>query len=100
MMLHIINKSPLDRAGLASCLRVVRPGASILLIEDGVYAATRGTEAAAQIGRTAADVKIYALGPDLEARGMKERVVEAVRIVDYEGFVDLVISHEAVQSWL
>jgi tRNA 2-thiouridine synthesizing protein B len=99
-MLHIINKSPLERAGFASCLRVVQPGASILLIEDGVYAATRGTDAAAQIGRIAASVKFYALGADLEARGMKERVVEGVQIVDYEGFVDLVTGHAAAQSWL
>jgi tRNA 2-thiouridine synthesizing protein B len=99
-MLHIVNKSPLERASLASCLRVVQPGASVLLIEDGVYAATRGCEAAAQIGRTTAGVKFYALGPDLEARGMKERVAEGVQIVDYEGFVDLVTGHAAVQSWL
>jgi hypothetical protein len=40
-MLHIINKSPLERNSLDSCLRVASEG-SILLIEDAVYAATRG----------------------------------------------------------
>jgi tRNA 2-thiouridine synthesizing protein B len=99
-MLHIVNKSPLERAAFASCLRVAQPEAAVLLIEDGVYAATRGTEAAAEIGRHAKSIKFYALGPDLEARGVKERLVEGVQVVDYEGFVDLVAAHPAVQSWL
>jgi len=99
-MLHIVNKSPLERASFASCLRVAPPDSAILLIEDGVYAATRDTEAAAQIGRHAKSMRFYALGPDLEARGVRDRVVEGVQVVDYEGFVDLVAAHENVQSWL
>jgi len=99
-MLHIVNKSPLDRGGFASCLRAAQPGAAILLIEDGVYAVTRGTAAAGQIGRNAASLKFYALGPDLQARGMNDRIVDGVQIVDYEGFVDLVEAHETVLSWL
>jgi len=39
-MLHIVNKSPGERATLSSCLAHVRPGHSVLLIEDAVYAAT------------------------------------------------------------
>ena len=58
------------------------------------------TEAAAQIGRHAKSMRFYALGPDLEARGVRDRVVEGVQVVDYEGFVDLVAAHENVQSWL
>ena len=38
-MLHIVNKSPLERPALDACLRIAEPGA-ILLIEDAVYAAT------------------------------------------------------------
>jgi tRNA 2-thiouridine synthesizing protein B len=99
-MLHIVSKSPLERAAFASCLRVAAQDSAILLIEDGVYAATRGTDAAAQIGRHAGSMRFYALGPDLEARGVKDRIVEGVEVVDYEGFVDLVAAHATVQSWL
>jgi tRNA 2-thiouridine synthesizing protein B len=42
---------------------------------------------------------IYALKPDVEARGMQNRVMDGVRLVDYEGFVDLVAELDAVQSW-
>ncbi len=38
-MLHLVNKSPFERNALDSCLRVAKPGASIMLLEDGVYAA-------------------------------------------------------------
>ena len=45
-MLHIVNKSPLDRPSLDTCLATAQPGGAILLIEDGVYAATNGNAAA------------------------------------------------------
>ncbi len=98
-MLHIVNKSPLERNSLESCLRVAQSGA-ILLIEDGVLAATRGNAAAATLTEAASRLKIYALAPDLEARGMQDRVLEGVTTVDYGGFVDLVAEHKNCQSWL
>ena len=52
-MLHIVNKSPLERNSLDSCLRIAAPGGAVLLIEDGVYAATRGNAAEAQVARGA-----------------------------------------------
>jgi len=45
-------------------------------------------------------VSIYALWPDLEARGMQDAVLEGIKLVDYGGFVDLVAEHASVQSWL
>jgi tRNA 2-thiouridine synthesizing protein B len=44
--------------------------------------------------------KIYALASDLEARGMADRVIDGVTVVDYAGFVDLVADHKTCQSWL
>lgn len=99
-MLHIVNKSPLQRTTLESCLRVAVPGGAILLIEDAVYAATRGNEGEAQLRDALSRLKIYALAPDLEARGMQDRVMEGIATVDYGGFVDLVAEHKTCQSWL
>ena len=98
-MLHIINKSPQDRNSLDSCLRVAQSGA-ILLIEDGVYAATRGNAAEAKLREAMGKFKVYALGPDLDARGMSDRVIDGVTTVDYAGFVDLVAGQPNCQSWL
>lgn len=97
-MLNIINKSPLDRGSLDTCLQSADGGA-ILLIEDGVYAATKGSAGEAKL-KAADKFKVYALGPDLEARGMADRVMDGVTVVDYGGFVDLVAEHKASQSWL
>jgi len=99
-MLHIVNKSPAERNALDSCLRVAREGGAILLIEDGVYAATRGNEGESRLRDALSRFKVYALAPDLEARGMHERVMEGVTTVDYGGFVDLVAEHRNCQSWL
>lgn len=98
-MLHIINKSPLERNALESCLRIAQGGA-VLLIEDAVYAATRGNEAESRLRDALSRFNVYALGPDLEARGMAERLMDGVVSVDYGGFVDLVVEHKNCQSWL
>ena len=98
-MLHIVNKSPQERNALDSCLRVAQGGA-ILLIEDAVYAATRGNEAESRLRDALSRFKVYALAPDLEARGMHERIMEGITTVDYGGFVDLVAEHKNCQSWL
>ncbi len=99
-MLHIVNKSPFERNALDSCLRFGRDGSAVLLIEDGVYAVTRGNIAEPKIKAALGQMKIYALRPDLEARGMQDAVIDGVQLVDYGGFVALVASHNAVQSWL
>jgi len=99
-MLHTVNKSPFEHRALESCLRYARQGSAVLLIEDGVYAAGRDTAVSKQVQEALKSVSVYALKPDLEARGMQNRVMDGVRLVDYEGFVDLVVEHNAVQSWL
>jgi tRNA 2-thiouridine synthesizing protein B len=99
-MLHTVNKSPFDNGTLQTCLKFVRQGSAVLLIEDGVYAAARDTAVSKQVQEAMKSTPIYALRPDVEARGMQNRVMDGVRLVDYEGFVDLVTQHNAVQSWL
>ena len=98
-MLHIINKSPLERNSLDACLRIAESG-TILLIEDAVYAATRGTAVEARIKDALGRFKIFALLPDLEARAVADRVVDGVTTIGYDGFVDLVAEHPNCQSWL
>src|SRR5512141_1318322 len=99
-MLHIVNKSPTERSSLASCLAHALPGHAVLLIEDGVYAATRGTPAAERIAALDPGIEVYVLGPDVNARAMGRSLLERVKSVDYRGFVELVTRHPRVQSWL
>jgi len=98
-MLHIVNKSPQEKSSLATALRFARSG-SLLLIEDAVYAATRGNAAEASVREAMGHLTVYALEADLQARGMADRVLEGVRTIGYDGFVDLVVEHKNSQSWL
>jgi len=99
-MLHTVNKSPFEHKALETCLRFALKGSAVLLIEDGVYAAAKDTAVSPTMREAQKTVTIYALKPDVEARGMQNRVMDGVRLVDYGGFVDLVAEHSAVQSWL
>jgi tRNA 2-thiouridine synthesizing protein B len=99
-MLHTVNKSPFEKSTFESCLSHVNAGSAILMIEDGVYGATKGTTVADKVA-AAADVSIYVLGPDMQARGISEdRLIDGIKVVDYAGFVDLVTEHDKVQAWL
>jgi len=99
-MLHTVNKSPFECKTLETCLKFARPGSTILLIEDGVYAAARDTAVSNQMQAALRGVAICALKPNVEAGCMQNWVMDGVRLVEYAGFVDLVTEHDAVQSWL
>lgn len=101
MLLHTVNKSPFERNALATCLRLAKDGSGVLLLEDGVYGAMQGTAAESMIQEALKTKKVYALLPDLQARGMaEEKVISGINLVDYSGFVDLVTEYRATQAWL
>lgn len=100
-LLHTVNKSPFERNALDACLRMARPGAGVLLIEDGVYAGLRNTAVAGKVSKAMQTLSFYVLEPDLRARGFGENlIIEGMKIVDYYGFVDLVVEYDNVQAWL
>ncbi|HEY9052035.1 MAG TPA: sulfurtransferase complex subunit TusB [Gammaproteobacteria bacterium] len=100
-MLHTVNKSPFERNTLNSCIAMAKSGSSVLLIEDGIFAALKGTSVSDKVSKAMESVTFYVLGPDLAARGMTEdQVIDGIKVVDYAGFVDLTAEHENFQAWL
>lgn len=100
-MLHTVNKSPFEKNSLTTCLRLSKPGSTILLIEDGVYGALKGCQFAADVSAALADRKVFALAADLKARGISaDKLIDNVEITDYHGFVRLASNAAKVQSWL
>ena len=98
--LHTVNKSPYERVAAASAFSHLREGDAVLFIEDGVLGARKGGAFAKRIGE-AQGVSVYALAPDLEARGMKpEQLADGIKVVGYDGFVDLAAAHSRVCAWL
>lgn len=99
--LHTVNKSPFDRPSLTTCLAHVAQGDAVLMIEDGVVAARKGSAFADALRARTPACAIYVLAPDLAARGMKaEDLIEGIKLVDYAGFVDLAAENKRVVSWL
>ena len=97
--LHTVNKSPFESNTFDTCLGLAKSGSTVLLIEDGVYAATSGTTATDKIAN-ANGITFCVLGPDLQARGLESKLADGIKVVDYEGFVNLAAEHDSVQSWL
>ena len=63
-MLHTVNKSPFDNGTLETCLKFAQRGSAVLLIEDAVYAATRGNAAEAKVREAMTKLPVYALAPE------------------------------------
>ena len=99
-MLHIVNKSPFHTSTLDTCLRMAQPGHAVLLIEDGIYAATAGSAMEARLRDACSTLKIYALQPDMDARGVTGQLMDGITLVDYGGFVDLALEYKTTHSWL
>ncbi|MBF0470077.1 MAG: sulfurtransferase complex subunit TusB [Gammaproteobacteria bacterium] len=99
-MLHIVNKSPFEKNSLQSCLSCAKEGSTILLIEDGVYGVLKNSAVSDAITGAMKGMTICALEADVKARGIADKVIDGVKLVDYNGFVDLTCDNEKLQSWL
>lgn len=83
-LVHLVNRA----SALDSCLRYVGPEDAVLLFADGVYAAARAG---------AAKAVVWAIEADAAARGI--RLEPPIRAIGYDGFVDLVVAHQASVTW-
>lgn len=98
MVLHIVNKSLFASPALEKCITCAKPGSTILLIEDGVYAAVKmaeGSDMEALLGA----FTFYALTPDIEARGLSHKIDPAIKLIDFAGFVNLITEFQSSHSW-
>jgi tRNA 2-thiouridine synthesizing protein B len=84
-MLHVLSNANLATA----CLLLKLQEDVLLLIEEAVtaYDDFRNT------------TNVYALEEDLLVRGLINDVPKGINLVNYTGFVDLVINHSPVQCW-
>ena len=99
--LNIVNKSPFEKRTLEQCLKRIGEGDSVLLIEDASISALSNTAYAEQLLSASKQSTLYVLQPDLQARGFGDAsLLDSMSLVDYEGFVDLVVTHDRVHSWL
>lgn len=89
---HLIQTSPFTSKALESCLRVCGSRDAIILMADGVYAAT---DAAREWPAAA----VYALADDVAARGLSDKIDSKLTVIDYPEMVDICSRHRHSQSW-
>jgi tRNA 2-thiouridine synthesizing protein B len=99
-MLHIVNKSPFQTNALQTCISCAKDGSAVLLYEDGVYAALKGSSVADTLTGAMSKLSVYALESDVKARGIADKVIDGITLIDYAGFVDLACEKDQVSSWL
>lgn len=95
--LHTINKAPSDTSLWQSCLSAILPGDALLMIENGVYAASQ-TSITRQL-QSMHDVSLYLLSADIEARGLTDQIRTDAALIDDLHFVELSCQHAKVVSW-
>ncbi|WP_019275014.1 sulfurtransferase complex subunit TusB [Vibrio coralliilyticus] len=90
-MLHIVKSV----AALEDVVKVYADGDVLLLIEDAVYAVNPQHK----IYPLIKGFNTFVLQSDLAARGVLNRTSPSIKMVDYEGFVDLTSEQENSLTW-
>jgi tRNA 2-thiouridine synthesizing protein B len=96
MTLHTLNKQA--KGVVQLCISALSAADSLLLFEDGVYAAL-DAENAQYFAKLPADIKLYVLTEDLEARGMTDKIPTTFAKITYRDFVSLSLSCSKVVNW-
>ncbi|KAB7660370.1 MAG: sulfurtransferase complex subunit TusB [Plesiomonas shigelloides] len=90
-MLYTLSSSPFASQALTDILRLATAQDALLLWSDGVLAALVGSEFAEPLA--ASPVKVYVLQADAQARGIAERLLSQIQVIDYSGWVALTEQH-------
>lgn len=99
-MLHLINYPFSGSEEARRCLARLGDHDILLFIENGVYSVMKTSASAVEIESWIHHDGIFALTPDLAARGISiDCLLTDIKTVDYSGFVRLAANHNPVQSW-
>jgi tRNA 2-thiouridine synthesizing protein B len=92
--LYCLSNAPASDPFQSKLVSLAGEGDGVVLIEDAVYAAAAATTplTAEVLQARTRGVQVWALKPDLDARG----VCTDLPTVDYPGLVDLIVEHDRV----
>ncbi|WP_415896236.1 sulfurtransferase complex subunit TusB [Neptuniibacter sp. QD72_48] len=97
MILHLLNKSHNNTQLLNRMLASVKEKDTVLVIEDGVYAALSAN--ASLFSDLPESCKLFALEPDVSARGITDKLSTRFTLATDEQFVELSCKMNKVVSW-
>jgi len=92
--LHILNKLPEHRR-TAACRQQLESNDQLLLTEDGVLALSEP----GWLVTLPEEMAIFALEPDVAARGIRGNASNRIQIIDYSDFVRLTEEADKILSW-
>ncbi len=80
----------LDKAAGQNALPIAAldQGSKVVLIQDGVYLST---DALLQAGN-----EVYAIGTDVQRRGLSGSLPAGVKVIDYAQLVDLIFTNKVI----
>ncbi|WP_394128604.1 sulfurtransferase complex subunit TusB [Vibrio hepatarius] len=90
-MLHIVK----NIQALEEVVSVFSDGDSLILIEQAVFAANPQHKVYRQIQ----GLDISVLNSDAKARGIENRISSNIALIDYDGFVELTVTHTNSVTW-
>lgn len=91
--LHTLNRSPANIQLFEQLINTIRPGDTLLLLEDGVYYCLQN-----KLNRKIQDIQVYALKDDVHARGIPIEQSDVV-LASYEDFVNLSCENDKLVNW-
>ncbi|MES2624579.1 MAG: sulfurtransferase complex subunit TusB [Pseudomonadota bacterium] len=97
MTLHTLNKHTNNLVQL--CMSALAVSDSLLLFEDGVYAALVNAELQQNFATLPASIGLYVLVEDLEARGIEGKIPDRFIRITYRQFVNLSLTCSKVVNW-
>ena len=95
-MLHTLSHSPWH-CDIESLLSMMREGDALLLIQDGVLAAVKGSRFVDILSN--APISVSALKDDIDARGIAGQISANIDVVSYTDFVNLAVHHTGQMNW-
>ncbi len=107
-LIYMFGYSPRETRKLEALLPILKIQASagknvaVVLMHDGVIGAEKRSKTPTSLHELVdLSVKVYALAPDLRARGMNpEALVDKIESIDYGQLVDLLAETPKIASWI
>jgi len=100
MILHTVNKSSTGNKLFIQCLDNLQEGDCIILLGDAINIARKENNYLSKvITQLNINVKFYGLQEEGKIKNHKEDFCRELKLVDYDGFLDLAIQCSVSQSW-
>ncbi len=97
--LFVLNRSWHDTVWLFEQMAFASEGDAILLIEDAVLALHSPISLGSLLAKCCSmNITVYALKSDCDLRGIENKY-STISMIDYAGYVQLVIAHDKQVAW-